>query len=220
VDLMMEWALSQPWCAASNLGTAERVDPWDSLADRQLVTLVLNGRPDAYGELVRRHQTAVYNIAYRLAGERQEALDLAQEAFVRAFSALESFDLERPFGPWIGRIATNLTLNWLQRRRVHTVPLTTEARDDQTEARRVPDYSAEPERVYLAGEQQAQLRQAILSLPPHYRAVIELRHFQDRSYEEIAEMLRLPLSDVKSHLFRARRLLRTWLEEHLSTTQS
>jgi RNA polymerase sigma factor (sigma-70 family) len=83
-----------------------------------------------------------------------------------------------------------------------------------TQDRALHDYSAEPERLYLAGEQHELVRRAILALPPHYRAVIELRHFQDCSYDEIALALALPLSDVKSHLFRARRLLRDWLEEH------
>ena len=83
-------------------------------------------------------------------------------------------------------------------------------RDDEPQ---LPDYAAEPERVYLAGEQHSRLREAILALPARFRAVIELRHFQDRSYEEIAAMLGIPLSDVKSDLFRARRLLRAWLEE-------
>jgi RNA polymerase sigma-70 factor (ECF subfamily) len=191
------------------------MDSWAGLADHQLVARALSGRPDAYGELVRRYQGSVYNIAYRLVGERQEALDLAQEAFVRAYGRLDSFDQSRPFGPWIGRIATNAALNWLQRRRVATVSLAQgppAAGDDQAE-RDLPDYSAEPEQVYLAGERQALIRGAILALPPHYRAIVELRHFQDRSYEEIAQALGIPLSDVKSHLFRARRLLRKWLEE-------
>jgi RNA polymerase sigma-70 factor (ECF subfamily) len=216
----MEWALSQPWPetpadaeAANSLQAPVRLDAPANLADQQLVALALNGRPDAYGELVRRYQTAVYNIAYRLAGDPHDALDLAQEAFVRAFSALSSFDQRRPFGPWIGRIATNVALNSLQRRRVPTVPLAHQSLDGTANAHDPADETAEPERIFLAGERQAQLRQAILALPPRYRAVIELRHFQDRSYEEIAEALGLPLSDVKSHLFRARRQLRALLEE-------
>jgi RNA polymerase sigma-70 factor (ECF subfamily) len=190
------------------------MESWAALADHQLITRVLSGQPDAYGELVRRYQAAVYNAAYRLVGDQQDALDLAQEAFVRAYSALGSFDMARPFAPWINRVAVNTALNWLQRRRVPTVPLArgpASAPEANTEWQ-LADDSAEPERVYLAAEQQAQLRMAILALPPHYRAVVELRHFQDRSYEEIAETLGISLSDVKSHLFRARRLLRERLE--------
>jgi RNA polymerase sigma-70 factor (ECF subfamily) len=205
----MEWIVAQPWRATQR--PADLSDAWAHLADGRLATLVGDGHPDAYGELVRRHQTAVYNVAYRLVGEREEALDLAQEAFVRAYHLLAAFDPARPFGPWINRIVTNLALNGLARRRIPTISLDTE--DSALAAGALPDYSAEPERLYLRGEHQARLRQAILALPPIYRAVIELRHFQECSYEEIAATLAIPLSDVKSHLFRARRRLRQWLEE-------
>ena len=213
----MERVIAQPWWAARSAGArGEPAGSWAGLTDRQLVAIALRGDPEAYGELVRRHQSAVYNVAYRLVGDRQEALDLAQEAFVRAYHALASFDQRRPFGPWINRIAANVALSWLQRRRVPTVPLTGHpapaAGTAEAAGRTPPDYSAEPERVYLAVERQARVRAAILALPPHYRAVIELRHFQDLSYEEIAATLAIPLSDVKSHLFRARRLLRQSLE--------
>jgi RNA polymerase sigma-70 factor (ECF subfamily) len=197
------------------------MEPWAALADRELVALTLRGRPDAYGELVRRHQSAVYNVVCRLIGDRQDALDLAQDTFVRAYRALGSFDTARPFSPWIGRIAVNTALNWLQRRRVPTVPLarrsnlpTTNTAGEAEEYCELPvaDDTSEPERIYLVAEQQALLRGAILELPPHFRAVIELRHFQDLSYEEIAVTLGIALSDVKSHLFRARRMLRVRLE--------
>jgi RNA polymerase sigma-70 factor (ECF subfamily) len=213
----MERALARSWGLARRAGGARVVAPdWPALPDPQLVAAARRGQPDAYGELVRRHQAAVYNVAYRLVGERQQALDLAQETFVRAYRALHSFDGERPFGPWVNRIAANVALSWLQRRRVPTVPLAGERADgagDGAAELPLPDYAAEPERVYLAGEAQERLRRAILALPPPYRAVIELRHFQDLSYEEIAAALGIPLSDVKSHLFRARRLLRRSLEE-------
>jgi RNA polymerase sigma-70 factor (ECF subfamily) len=190
------------------------MESWAALADRQLVALTLRGRSDAYGELVRRHQSAVYNAAFRLIGDRQEALDLAQDSFVRAYSALGSFDMARPFGPWICRIAVNAALNWLQRRRVPTVPLVSTVVSGIDDDRELPlaDDTSEPERVYLEAERRALLRGAILALPPNYRAVVELRHFQDLPYDEIAAALGISLSDVKSHLFRARRMLRERLE--------
>jgi RNA polymerase sigma-70 factor, ECF subfamily len=210
----MERAIAGPWRAArSREAGAAALNPWAALADGQLVAQTLAGRPDAYGELVRRHQTAVYNVAYRLVGERQDALDAAQEAFVRAYNALHTFDGARPFGPWIGRIVTNVALAAAGRRRLPTVPLARLFGDGEDGAERaLPDPAAGPEGAFLAAERGAQLRAAILALPPHYRAVLELRHFQDRSYEEIADILGLPLSDVKSHLFRARRALRARLE--------
>jgi len=188
------------------------MDSFQNASDGELVARTRAGQRDAYGELVRRHQSAVYNIAYRLVGERQTALDLAQETFVRAFSALDSFDRTRQFAPWLHRIATNIALNWLERKRVPTVPL---ERDDTDHALEIPDESNEPQRVVLASEQNARVRRAILALPPRQRAVIELRHFQELSYEEIAAMLGVPLSDVKSDLFRARQQLRQSLASEI-----
>jgi RNA polymerase sigma-70 factor (ECF subfamily) len=188
------------------------MDLFQNASDGELVARTRAGQRDAYGELVRRHQSAVYNIAYRLVGERQTALDLTQEAFVRAFRALDSFDRARPFAPWLHRIATNAALNWLERKRVPTVPL---ERDNADRASEIPDESHEPERVVIASEQNARVRRAILGLPPRQRAVIELRHFQDLSYDEIATALGIPLSNVKSDLFRARQALRQTLASEI-----
>lgn len=211
----MELTMTRPWWAAGGPEVGrDRTNPWAGLAEPELVARALGGRPEAYGELVRRHQATVYNVALRLVGEREEALDLAQEAFVRAYQALASFDRARPFGPWINRIAANLALTWRARRRLPTVPLAAPAPGAATPAgHEAPDYSTEPERLYLAGEGQARLRQAILALPPRYRLAIELRHFQGLAYADIAATLAIPISAVKSDLFRARRLLRERLGE-------
>jgi len=188
------------------------MDTWDNFPDQRLTALTLKGSQDAFGELVRRYQTTMFNIAYRLTGDRQEALDLAQEAFVNAYRALAGYEVSRPFAPWLYRIVTNLALKWLARRNAPELPLANGEEGDEQAAHDVPDISTEPERLYLSGEQQARLRGAILALAPRYRAVIELRHFQELSYDEIAAALNMRLSDVKSQLFRARRQLRAWLE--------
>lgn len=166
--------------------------------DRALVLRARRGDAEAYGELVQLYQTAVFNVCYRLLGERAEAEDAAQETFIRAYARLETFDVERPFGPWIKRVAANLCLNRLESRRAAPVPL-----DEERDA--APE--ADPESARERRESAEAVRAALTSLPPRYRAVIELRHFQDLSYDEIAAALHLPLSDVKSHLFRARRML-------------
>jgi RNA polymerase sigma-70 factor (ECF subfamily) len=183
--------------------------------DEQLARLAQTGDKSAFGVLVQRHQARVYNIALRLTGDREEALDLAQEAFIRAHSMLASFDSTRLFAPWLARVASNVVLNQLRRRKPTSIPFAEEGNEQSRGARPPPDESAQPEQRFLANEQSAAIRAAILSLPPHYRAVVELRHFQELSYEEIAAALSLPLSDVKSHLFRARKLLRVQLDEGL-----
>jgi RNA polymerase sigma-70 factor, ECF subfamily len=165
--------------------------------DRELIVRARRGDRNAFGELVTCYQTGVFNVCYRLLHERSEAEDLAQETFMRAYDRLPMFDLDREFGPWIRRIAANLCLNALEARKV------TAQLDEERDA----DDGQRPERQVEVRERSAQIRDALLSLPPHYRVVIELRHYQELSYDEIASELKIPLSDVKSHLFRARKLL-------------
>jgi RNA polymerase sigma-70 factor (ECF subfamily) len=165
--------------------------------DRDLLVRVRRGDSDAFGELVTRYQTNVFNVCYRILHERGEAEDLAQETFMRTYDRLHTFDLEREFGPWVRRIAANLCLNFLESRKA-AAPL-----DDDRDA----DQSQRPERQVEVRERIELIRAALASLPAHYRLVVELRHYQEMSYDEIASELNIPLSDVKSHLFRARKLL-------------
>ena len=129
---------------------------------------------------------------------------------MRAYRALDKFDVERPFAPWIKRITTNLCYNWLDKERIR--PAVTEADlsrdgDESTDLADLAQTPTTPEHMLSAAEQSDQVRAALLQLPPRYRVVVELRHFQDLSYAEIAEILERPLSDVKSDLFRGRKKL-------------
>lgn len=170
-------------------------------SDRALVLRVRGGDPEAFGDLVQRYQTSVYNVCYRLLGETGAAEDQAQEALIRAYQHLDQFDVDRPFGPWVRRVAANLCLNRLAG--AHGPTLSLDDERDQAGLEPAADTAATHEQAETAKA----VRAAIAALPPHYRAVIELRHFQDLSYAEIAAELGLPVSDVKSHLFRARKLL-------------
>ena len=173
--------------------------------DRRLTKLTAQGDTNAFGELVQLHQSAVFNVAYRMLGNQRDAEDLTQEAFIRAYKAFNSFDTDRPFRPWIKRIATNLCLNRIKN---HRPTLSLESGLPPPK-----ETKPGPEAQTAKNEQNAQIRAAILLLKPHYRAVIELRHFQDLNYEEIAKTLNKPLSTVKSDLFRARKILAKNLKE-------
>jgi RNA polymerase sigma-70 factor (ECF subfamily) len=165
--------------------------------DRDLILRARRGDAEAYGELVTRYQTSVFNVCYRILHERGEAEDLAQETFIRVYARLDTFDLTREFGPWIRRVAANLCLNLLESQRSTAV-----LREEQDAGE-----SLGPEIVTEVRERSEYIRSVLASLPAHYRVVIELRHYQELSYDEIASELNIPLSDVKSHLFRARKLL-------------
>jgi RNA polymerase sigma-70 factor (ECF subfamily) len=177
----------------------------DEASDRLLVQRTRGGDVNAFGELVRRYQTAVFGVCYRLLGDSMEAEDLAQEAFLRAFRRLGTYDDSRPFGPWMRRVAANLCLNELARRAPTAAELDDEADDVPADVQETPETARD--RADLA----EQVRAGLLRLPDHYRAVIELRHYQEMSYDEMAAALGIGVGDVRTRLFRARRLMARWL---------
>ncbi len=165
--------------------------------ERDLAQRAAQGDREAFGRLVSSHQAGVYNVAYRMIGECREAEDATQETFLRAYHAIRTLDPQRPPGPWLKKIAVNVCLNRLERRDTLTL-------EDETA---IPGLDPGPESQTIEREQNRQIRAALLSLLPRYRAAIELRHFQELSYAEMAETLNRPLSDIKSDLFRARKML-------------
>jgi RNA polymerase sigma-70 factor, ECF subfamily len=172
--------------------------------ERDLAQRAVRGDRQAFGDLVQAHQAGVYNVAYRMLGECRDAEDAAQESFIRAFRAIRSLDPDRPPGPWLKKIAVNVCLNRLEQR--ETLSL-----DEDHE---LPASGPGPEFLAIQREREHDIRTALLELPARYRAAIELRHFQEFSYSEMAEALGRPLSDVKSDLFRARKLLAQRLNKY------
>ena len=164
--------------------------------------------PHAFEALVHRYQTRLYNLAYRLTGDREEAEDLTQEALVRAYSALPTFRKGERFSPWVYKILVNLCISFLRRKKPQ-VPLDVDAP--------IMDRSLTPEQALDKKEIQDTVQKAIMSLPAQYRAAILLRHQQDLSYAEIAQALGLPIGTVKTHLFRAREMLHRLLSKEIDT---
>ncbi len=169
-----------------------------STDERSLARKVLQGDLDAFGEIVSRNQQAVFNASYHVLGNVRDAEDATQETFIRAYRFFDRFDLNRPLAPWLIRIAINVCLN----RAEGQVPA---ALDE--ELLPLPDPTPSPEVQTIIRDRDETVRYELSRLPPRYRAVIELRHFQGLSYEEIAKELKRPRSDIKSDLFRARKLL-------------
>jgi RNA polymerase sigma-70 factor (ECF subfamily) len=162
------------------------------------------GDQDAFAQLVELYQRPVFNLCYRMIGDAAGAEDAAQETFLRAYTRLASYDLQRKFSSWLLAIAAHYCIDQLRRRRFNLVEW-----DDspESEGNAMPDPGPAPEEIALRHEAEREVRQLLNALPPDYRAVIILRYWQQLSYEEIAEMLRLTLPAVKSRLFRARQLM-------------
>lgn len=171
--------------------------------DSELVQAVLDGNSEAFDELAERYGGKLYNAALRVTGNPEDALDATQNALLKAYDKLASFDPSYRFFSWIYRIQLNEALNLVhKRRRYVSLPSEMPAPTPAT-----------PEREYLDHETGSAIEAALLELKPDHRAVVVLRHFHGFSYEEIAAILGLPAKTVKSRLFTARRELRQKLSD-------
>ena len=180
-------------------------------AERALIDRAQQGDHDAFAALVNEHQRYVYNLALRVLRDENEALDLAQETFVRAWSALPNFRGQSKFRTWLYRIVTNLCYNRLPglRRSLNALG------DAVVEEIPNPDSkSGNPARKLEMQELREHLRQAVDDLDERYRLLIALRYQDELSYDEIASTLNLPLGTVKTGLFRAKERLRRALEAY------
>jgi RNA polymerase sigma-70 factor (ECF subfamily) len=192
-----------------------------ALGDREVVALAKAGKETAYRELLRRYERPVFSLIYRMVRDRALAEDLAQETFVKVLNALESYRPEYKFSSWVFKIANNAAIDQLRRREVDTLSLdgAPDARTaDEVEATALQavDRQESPLAELEARELGSQIEVAVGKLRPEYRTCILLRHVEGRSYEEIAEVMDLPLGTVKTYIHRARLELREYLA-HLRT---
>ena len=189
---------------------------WPALTDQEVVVRAREGSERAYRELVRRYERPIFSLIYRMVRDRELAEDLAQETFVKALNALDSYRPEYKFSSWIFKISNNAAIDHLRRRELDTLSLEGSphaATPDAVEATalQIGDRGETPLDVVEAKELGGEIEQAIARLRPEYRQCILLRHVEGRAYEEIAEILDLPLGTVKTYIHRARNELRTYL---------
>lgn len=184
-------------------------------SDEALVVLALDGSEDAFAELVRRYQRRLTAFLAQLVGDADIARELAQEAFIRAWSALSRFDPAYRFSTWLFRIAHNLGIDHLRRRRLQTVSMYRHDADGEEVELAVPDDAKDPLEHVENRALEEGLREAIESLRPEYRELVLLRHFGGLAYQEIAELKGMPLGTVKNKLFRAHSVLRSALASFL-----
>lgn len=170
--------------------------------EKAWIQQALAGDQVAFSCLVEAYQAPIHNLAYRMLGDPVEAEDAAQETFVRAWTRLRTFDVERKFSSWVLSIASHYCIDRLRRRRTAQVPL-----EDILAQQAFADPHDGPERTLLVHEAQQSIRAMMEDLPTQYRAVLALRYWQDLSYDEMAEMLDTTVSAIKSRLHRARCML-------------
>jgi RNA polymerase sigma-70 factor (ECF subfamily) len=169
-----------------------------------------------FSELVRRYEKRVVNYVYRITHRYEEAHDLTQEIFVKVYMALDRYDPKFQFSTWIFRIAQNSAIDVLRKKNVPEVSLTTTPTDESKgREREFADPGVSPYRDLRNKQLSAAIDTAVAKLPADYRELIQLRHFGELSYEEIAAMKHLPLGTVKNKLFRARNLLKDALDAYM-----
>jgi RNA polymerase sigma-70 factor, ECF subfamily len=189
--------------------------PLDSPSDADLAVAARQGSPDACTELVRRFERPVYNLVARLVQDPGMAEDLSQEAFLKMFRALDRYDPDQRFSSWLFRIAHNTAIDYLRLRRpLVAAPRLDDEGEEMDPLAGLPDLSGDsPEQALVRRQVAAALDAAIDALRPEYRAVVVLRHHEDLDYDEIAEVMDLPLGTVKTYLHRARRELAARLQQ-------
>ncbi|HEX7680569.1 MAG TPA: sigma-70 family RNA polymerase sigma factor [Thermoanaerobaculia bacterium] len=184
----------------------------EHLDDRTLVARILEGDRDRFTELVKRYEKRIINYVYRITHRYEDAHDLAQEIFVKVYVALDRYDPKYQFSTWLFRIAQNSAIDALRKKTVNEVSIVPKPSEDDTKEREFADTGVSPYRAMSNKQLADAIDTAVKNLPTDYRELIQLRHFAELSYEEIASMKKLPLGTVKNKLFRARNLLKVELE--------
>lgn len=190
---------------------------FSNLSDHELIEATKNGDEDAFSEIVSRYRNPLTNYLYRFLYDYEEAVDLAQETFVRVYFALDRYHTDYAFSTYIYRIASNLAISEIRKRkRRKTMSLTGlfQSDDDETKEYQPQDQKPLPSDDVMDNEQRLVIEKAITALPDKYRMPVILRDIEGKSYEEVAQILELGLGTTKSRISRARRLLRDKLEHY------
>ncbi len=195
-----------------------QVQSASSEQDRELVERALSGDESAYQALLEKYRLALQRHVGRMVRDKAEVDDLVQECFIKAFTALGSYSSDYAFSTWLYKIATNHTIDYLRKKKLPTMSIDRpiSSKDGEIEYE-LPDTTYRPDRHIVEDQRKELLRDAIDALPPKYHRVIVMRHQQEKSYEEIARELDLPLGTVKAHIFRARALLYKHLRDKRDT---
>ncbi len=192
-------------------------DELAALPDADVVRLAQQGRELAFRELVRRYERPVFSLVFRMVRDRELAEDLSQDAFIKVLNHIDRYSPEFKFSSWLFKIANNVAIDHLRRRRIETISMDGSPHASSAAEVEATTLNLQSEQESALDEMEAKelgsaIEVAIAKLRPEYRACIMLRHVEGRAYEEIAATLDLPLGTVKTYIHRARHELRQSLE--------
>lgn len=189
-----------------NVSLRENASP-SSMEDDDFVLNAMKGDQKAYKMLMDKYQKPLYFHVLKMVKDTEQVEDLVQEAFMKAFNNIQSYNTNYAFSTWLYRITTNHTIDYLRKRKLKTTSIHNPIRTKDGEIEIEISSENETDRLIIRKERKAIIHEAIRNLPKKYRQVIEMRHLDEMSYDEIAEELDLPLGTVKAHIFRAREML-------------
>jgi RNA polymerase sigma factor (sigma-70 family) len=188
-----------------------------SVEDSALIERAKIGDEEAFKIIFHKYQRALRFHITRMVQDKEAIDDLVQDIFLKAFTNLASYNTSFAFSTWLYRIATNHTIDYLRKKKLNTFsinePLSTKDGEMSIE---LPDYTTQADSLILNEQRNKVINEALESLPEKYRLVIEMRHMEEKSYQEISEALDVPLGTVKAHIFRARELLYKYLKDKRS----
>ena len=178
-----------------------------AFTDGELIEKSIVGREDSFEELVRRYQRPITNYVFRMLGNYDAALDVTQEVFIKVYNSMARYSAEYKFSTWLYKIAHNASIDYLRRNHNNVQSLEAESEDGTYQVQYESKHLS-PEQERERSEWREEIATVVKRLPSGYRELILLRHTQDLSYDEIAEVTNLPLGTVKNRLFRAREMMR------------
>lgn len=178
-----------------------------TLTDGELIEKAIGGREDGFEELVRRYQRPITAYVYRMLNNYDASLDVTQEVFIKVYNSLSRYSSEYKFSTWLYRIAHNAAIDFMRKNSVRQQSLETENADGAYQLQ-IESPNPTPEQEREQSEWRREIESVVKCLPTVYRELIALRHGQELSYDEIAEITNLPLGTVKNRLFRAREMMR------------
>jgi len=178
-----------------------------SLEDDQLIVDAKKGDQRAYKKIMQKYEKPLFFHVYKMIKDQNQVEDIVQEAFMKAFKNLESYDTSYAFSTWLYRITTNHTIDFLRKKKLKTTSIHNPIKTKEGEMEIEISGERQTDRDIIRKERKQIINNAIQNLPDKYRVVIEMRHLQELSYQEISKELDLPLGTVKAHIFRAREML-------------
>jgi RNA polymerase sigma-70 factor, ECF subfamily len=196
----------------STTANALKLENIREFSDAELIVRAIAGRDDGFEELVRRYQRPITSYVYRMLGNYDASLDVTQEIFIKVYNSMARYSSEYKFSTWLYKIAHNAAIDYMRRNSVNPQSLENENKDGSFEIQ-IESKRLSPEQERERSEWRSEIESVVKCLPPGYRELILLRHSQDLSYDEIAEITNLPLGTVKNRLFRAREMMREMLIE-------